>query len=182
MTFELTSMKKTLVLTFVLLLTIASTSFAQKFGYLNSVALISELAEVRQADSDLKAFQTQLTKRGQEMVQELQAKATDLERKKEQGTISPKDYQTQATKLQEEEAAIGAYEKQVYDDLAKKREELYKPILERVNAAMQAVAKENGYLLVFDTSTNVLLYADEALDVTNLVKAKLGLPVSAGGN
>ena len=66
--------------------------------------------------------------------------------------------------------------------MAKKREELYKPILERVNAAMQAVAKENGYLLVFDTSTNVLLYADEALDVTNLVKAKLGLPVSAGGN
>ena len=175
-------MKKTFVLTIAFLLALASTGFAQKFGYLNSVALISELTEVKQADSDLKAFQTQLTKRGQEMVQELQGKATELDRKKEQGTISPKDYQTQAAKLQEEETAIGEYEKEVYDKLAKKREELYKPILERVNTAMQTVAKENGYLLVFDTSTQVLLYADESLDVTNLVKAKLGLPVAAGGN
>ncbi|MBL7774643.1 MAG: OmpH family outer membrane protein, partial [Saprospiraceae bacterium] len=52
---------------------------------------------------------------------------------------------------------------------------LYKPILERVNTAMQAVAKEGGFLLVFDTSTQVLLYADESLDLTNLVRAKLGL-------
>lgn len=52
-------MKKTLVLTFGLMLTLAFSSFAQKFGYTNSVALLSELAEVKQADSDLKAFQTQ---------------------------------------------------------------------------------------------------------------------------
>ncbi|TNE47812.1 MAG: OmpH family outer membrane protein [Bacteroidetes bacterium] len=177
-------MKKTFVLTLGMVFTLAFTGFAQKFGYLNSVALLSELAEVKQADSDLKAFQTQLTKRGQEMVQDLQAQAAELDRKKELGTISPKDYQTQAEKLQADEAKIGEYEQEVYEKLAKKREELYKPILERVNTAMQDVAKENGYLLVFDTSTQVLLYADEALDVTNLVKAKLGLSVTTpgGGN
>ena len=89
-------MKKTLVLTFGLMLTLAFSSFAQKFGYTNSVALLSELAEVKQADSDLKAFQTQLTKRGQEMVKELQDKAAELDRKKELGTIAPKVYQEQA--------------------------------------------------------------------------------------
>ncbi|MBK9338659.1 MAG: OmpH family outer membrane protein [Lewinellaceae bacterium] len=52
---------------------------------------------------------------------------------------------------------------------------LYKPILERVNTAMQDVAKENAYLIVFDSSTQILLYGDESLDVTPLVKAKLGL-------
>ncbi len=174
-------MKKTFVLTFGLMLTLAFSSFAQKFGYLNSAALLTEMAEVKQADSDLKAFQTQLTKRGQEMVKELQDKAAELDRKKELGTIAPKDYQTQAAKLQEEETAIGEYEKEVYDKLSKKREELYKPILERVNTAMQDVAKENGYLLVFDTSTQVLLYADESLDLTNLVKTKLGIPTTSGG-
>ncbi|MBK8965841.1 MAG: OmpH family outer membrane protein [Saprospiraceae bacterium] len=174
-------MKKTFVLTFGLVLTLAFSSFAQKFGYLNSVALLSELPEVKQADSDLKAFQTQLTKRGQEMVKELQDKATELDRKKELGTIAPKDYQTKAAELQAEETAIGEYEKEVYDKLSKKREELYKPILEKVNTAMQDVAKENGYLLVFDTSTQVLLYAHESLDVTNLVKAKLGIPASTSG-
>ncbi len=168
-------MKKTLVLTALLSLALAGTAWSQRFGYLNSAALLSELPEVKQADSDLKAFQTQLTKRGQEMVQDLQTKAAELDRKKEQGTIAPKDYETQATALQAQETEIGKYEQEVYDKLAKKREELYKPILERVNTAMQAVAKEGGFLLVFDTSTQVLLYADESLDLTNLVRAKLGL-------
>jgi len=168
-------MKKTFVLTLSLLLTLAGTGFAQKFGYCNSVALLAELPEVKQADSDLKAFQTQLTKKGQEMVQEYQAKATELDRKQKQGTISPKDFEAQAAKLKEDEETISKYEQKVYDDLAKKREEMYKPILEKVNKAMQEVAKENGYLLVFDTSTQVLLYADESLDVTKLVQAKLGI-------
>ncbi|MCK6693302.1 MAG: OmpH family outer membrane protein, partial [Thermoanaerobaculia bacterium] len=109
-----------------------------------------------QADTDLQTYQTQLTKKGQEMVKELQDEAGELERKKEQGIISPKDYEAQAAKLKEKEDAIGAYEQQVYNDLAKRREELYKPILDKVNKAMQDVAKENGYLLVFDASTQVL--------------------------
>jgi len=168
-------MKKTLLLTLGLVVFLAVGSYAQKLGYLNSVALLSELAEVKQADSNLKAFQTQLTKRGQEMVKELQDKAAELERKKELGTISPKDYQDQAAKLQEEEAKIASYEKEVYDKLAKKREEEYKPILDRVNTAMQDVAKENGFLMVFDSGTQILLYGDSTLDVTPLVKTKLGL-------
>lgn len=173
-------MKKTFVLTIGLLLTLAVGGFAQKFGYTNSVAILSKLPEVKQADTDLTTYQTQLTKKGQEMVKELQDEATELERKKEQGIISPKDYETQAAKLKEKEDAIGAYEQQVYADLSKRREDIYKPILEKVNKAMQDVAKENGYLLVFDISTQVLLYADESLDVTKLVHAKLGIVATAG--
>lgn len=173
-------MKKTFVLTIGLVLTLVVSGFAQKFGYCNSVALLTELAEVKQADSDLQAYQTQLTKKGQEMVKDLQDKAAELDRKQQQGTISPKDYETQAAKLKEEEDKIGAYEQEVYQKLGQKREELYKPILERVNNAMQKVAKDNGFLLVFDTSTQVLLYADESLDLTKQVKAELGIPEKSG--
>ncbi|MBK6930446.1 MAG: OmpH family outer membrane protein [Saprospirales bacterium] len=168
-------MKKICVLTLGLILTLSVSGFAQKFGYLNSVALLTELPEVKQADSDLQAYQTQLTKRGQEMVKDLQDEVTELERKKEQGIISPKDYAAQAEVLKGKENAIGTYEQDMYKKLSEKREELYKPILERVNTAMQAIARENGYLLVFDTSTQVLLYADETLDITPLVKARLGI-------
>ncbi|MGI9161045.1 MAG: OmpH family outer membrane protein [Saprospiraceae bacterium] len=168
-------MKKTFVLTLGLLLSGTLLVSAQKFGYTNSAALLTQLPEVKQADSDLKAFQTQLTKKGQEMVKELQEKAESLQRKQDQGTISPKDYETQAATLQAEQDSIGKYEQEVYAKLAEKREELFKPILDRVNQAMVDVAKENGYQLVFDTSTQILLYADETLDVTALVKAKLGI-------
>ncbi len=159
-----------------LLLGLWSTAgFSQKFGYLNSAALLAEVPEVKQADANLKAFQTQLMKKGQEMAKDLQEKAALLERKKEQGTISPRDYQAQMAKLQEEEEAIGKYEQEVYARLAKKREEEYRPILDRVNKAMEEVAREHDFLLVFDSSTQVVVYAEESLDLTPLVKAKLGI-------
>lgn len=166
-------MKKTLVL--LLALAAAVTVHAQKFGYCNSMALLSEMPEVKAADSDLQAFQTQLTKKGQEMVKELQDKVQILERKNAEGTISPKDYEAQMAKLQEEEKKIGEYEQEVYKKLGEKREELYKPILEKLNTAMKDVAKEQGLNMVFDTGSQVLLYADESLDVTKLVKAKIGI-------
>lgn len=154
---------------------LSTIGFSQKFGYCNSVALLTAIPEVKAADSDLQAFQTQLTKRGQEMVKALQDKAAELDRKEKQGQISPKDLEIQGAKLQEEQASIAKYEQEVYDKLAQKREELFKPILDKVNQAMADVAKDNGFMFVFDQNTNVILYADEALDVTALVKTKLGL-------
>ena len=156
-------------------LSLATASFAQKFGYCNSTQLLTQIPEVKAADSDLQAFQTQLTKRGQEMVKALQDKAAELERKEKQGLISPKDLEIQGAKLKEEEATIAKYEQEVYEKLGQKREELFKPILDRVNKAMEDVAKENQFAFVFDQNTQVLLYADESLDVTKLVKAKLGI-------
>jgi len=167
-------MNKSIVLTLALLLALTTAGFAQKFGYCNSSLLLSNLPEVKAADSELQAFQTQLTKKGQDMVKALQDKAAELQRRKEAGNISPKDLETQQAALQTEQENIQKYEQEVNTKLAEKRETLYKPLLDKVNTAMNDVAKANGFAMVFDLSTQVLLYADESLDVTKLVKAKLG--------
>ncbi|MBK8557572.1 MAG: OmpH family outer membrane protein [Lewinellaceae bacterium] len=170
-------MKHSIVLALALMISAAAMAQTQKFGYCNSVALLANMSEVKEADSVLKDFQTQLTKRGQEMVKDLQSRAEELERKKTNGTIAPKDYATQADKLQADQDSISSYEQEVYKKLGEKREQLYTPILEKVNKAMQDVAKEKGYMLVFDSTTQVLLYADESLDVTRDVAIKLGIAI-----
>ena len=166
-------MKKTFVLSLALVLATATATFAQKIGYCNSFALLADLPEVKQAESDLGAFQTQLQKKGQEMVKTLQEKAAEFQRKQEQGLIAPKDAADQEAKLKADEQKINEFAQTMESDIAKKREELYKPILDRVNTAMTAVAKEGGYFMVFDNSSQILLYADETLDVTKAVQAKL---------
>jgi outer membrane protein len=168
-------MNKILALTLGFALFLATEGFSQKFGYCNSMALLTQMPEVKAADSDLQAFQTQLTKKGQERVKALQDAAADLKRKEEMGAISPKDLEAQTVKLREEEASIAKYEQEVYQKLAQKREELYKPLLDKVNKAMADVSAENGFNLVFDSSTQILLYAHESLDVTKMVKTKLGI-------
>ncbi|MBV6441987.1 MAG: OmpH family outer membrane protein [Haliscomenobacteraceae bacterium CHB4] len=168
-------MNKIFTLTLGLLLTLATEGISQKFGFCNSALLLTQLPDVKAADSDLQAFQTQLTKKGQERVKALQDAATDLDRKKQLGTISPKDFDAQYAKLEEERESIAKYEQEVYQKLTQKREELYKPLLDKVNKAMSDVATENGFALVFDSSTQILIYAHESLDVTQKVKEKLGI-------
>ena len=166
-------MNKSITLTLCFTLLVATVGFSQKFGFCNSSALLTNIPEMKQADSELKSFQTQLQKRGQEMVKSLQDRAAELKRKEELGTISPKELEAQNAKLAADQAEIAAFEQEVYEKLAQKREQLFSPILERVNKAMSDVAKENGILFVFDSNADIVLYADESLDVTKLVKTKL---------
>lgn len=166
-------MSKQISILITLLFCVAMSASAQKFGYLNSTSLLAELPEVKEADNLLKAFQTQYQNQGQQMVKNLQDQAADLQRRKEKGLISPKQEEESNQKLQEEETKIREYEQKMYNDIAKKREELYNPILQKVDSAMKAVATENNFVYVFDNSQNILLYVDPSLDVTALVKAKL---------
>ena len=148
--------------------------FCPEIGFCNSSSLLADLPEVKAADSELKAFQTQLTKKGQDMVKALQDKAAELERKKDS---RPDLAQRPGDATGCPAGGTGNHRQlragSLYQALSEKRETLYKPLLDRVNLAMSEVAKANSFAMVFDASTQVLLFADESLDVTKLVQAKL---------
>jgi len=55
--------------------------------------------------------------------------------------------------------------------LQEREQKELQPILNEVNDAIKAVAKENGYQFIFEKKT--LLYYEDAMDVGVLVKAKL---------
>ena len=46
--------------------------------------------------------------------------------------------------------------------------------LDKINKAIEAVGKENGFIYIFDTASQVILYnSDQSTDAEALVKAKL---------
>ncbi len=160
-----------------LMLMLAISVQAQKFGYLNSAAIMSEVPEVKQAESNLKAYQEQLSKQGQQKVEALQAKYQELARKEKQGEIAPKALQEQAEKLKIEEEELAKLEQEMQNQMAQKREVLLQPILDKINTAIKDIAKEQGFSYIFDSSAGMLLYADETSDVSALVRSKLSLAV-----
>lgn len=171
-------MNKLFKYTLALALIVASTvaiSAQSNIGYVNSVSLLQEIPEVKQADANLKDLQTQLEKKGQSMVEEFQKKYQDLQRKEQNGELSPKMLEEEGAKLTEEQTKIQQYEQDMQKQLADKQQTLLQPILDRVNAQIAEVAKEEGLDFIIDSSTQVLLYADESKDVTEKVRAKLGL-------
>jgi outer membrane protein len=148
---------------------------AQKFGYINTQELISKMPEVKEANSTLEVMKTMFTKRGQEKVQELQAKYQELQRKQSTGEIAPIKLEQESAALKLEEEELMEFEQNNQQKLISKSEELLKPVQDKVNAAIKAVADENGYQYIMDISGGSILYADPTADVSSLLKAKLGM-------
>lgn len=148
---------------------------AQKIGYVDSQAIIEMIPEVKEANANIETFRTQLQKRGQEMLQALQRKYQDLERREAQGEIAPKQLEAEVAKLKEEEGKIMQFEQESQQKIVKKSEELLSPIRDNIQQAISEVASENGYDYIFDFSTGFVLYADQSTNVNELVKAKMGL-------
>ncbi len=170
-------MKKTLLLC---ILAIAALSLqAQKFGFLNSALLLEELPEVKAANSSLQTFQEMKQKQGRAKVEALQMKYQDLQKKEKAGELSPKQLSEQAEILKKEEEEIGKLEQQIAAELQEKKQTTLQPILDKVNKAIADVAKEMGLAYVFDSTAGTLLYADDKLDVSDAVKVKLGITVTA---
>lgn len=150
---------------------------AQKFGYVDSGAILENMPKVKEAESNLEALNKQLQAKGQKMMEEFQVKYEELQRRVQSGDITPKDQETQAALLEEERNKILQFDQDMQSQLAEKRDTLLAPILTEVRTAIQTVAKDNGYTYVFDGSpgVGVLLYADESTNITAMVKAKLGI-------
>ena len=168
-------MKKFLQLAVVALLLIAATTTAsaQKFGYVNSAAILAEMADMKAAESNLEGLQKQLQKKGQAMVETFQTDVAAFQKSVSDGNLTPKAQQEQTAKLEARQQEIGAFEQSMMADIQKKRSELLEPIYEKVNAAIKAVAEAEGYQFIFDQQ--VLLYGQETSDVSASVKAKLGM-------
>jgi outer membrane protein len=162
-------LKATLIVA--ILMSVAFSAEAQKFGYVNSQAILAEMAEVKQADANLEALQKQLQKKGPGMVEKLQTDYLAIQDKVEKGLLSPQQQESEAKKLEERQAEIAKFEQDMVNQLQNKRNELLQPIVDRVNKAIADVAKEEGYQMIFEQG--VLLYFEPAQDVSAKVKAKL---------
>jgi len=146
---------------------------AQKFGYVNTSAILSEMPELKQAEANLKSYQTQLQKKGQSMLEELQAEYQSVQTKVQNGDLSPKQQESEAARLKQKETELGQYEQEMMQKIQEKRTTELQPIYDKLNAAIEEVAQENGFQFIFDES--VLLYKDASADVSTMVKNKLGI-------
>jgi outer membrane protein len=57
---------------------------------------------------------------------------------------------------------------------AKRNQELTQPIVDKINQVLEELAKEMGYLMVFDVANADIVYADKSLDLTEVVLQRLG--------
>lgn len=170
-------MKKTGLVLCVLL--VISTTWAQdtkqKFGHINTGNLIEILPEIKIADSLLIQFQDSLLLKEKALTASFEADYTEFVRLANAGELTKIVTQNKQQEFQKREEEIIALRRTNQMEILQKRQELMNPVLERLQKAVDDVAKENGYHYIFDIGSGSLLFANESQDVEELVKAKLGL-------
>ncbi len=163
------------IFSFVFLIFVTLTSQAQSVAVVNSQSILESLAEVKQANSDIEDMKAMFQKKGQEQLQELQMKYQELQQQQASGMLAPVALEQKTAELKAEEQKLREFEQSSQQKLYEKSVELLGPIEERVNQVIKDVATEKGYLYIFDSGTGNILYSDAAIDVTELVKVKLGV-------
>ncbi len=144
-----------------------------KFGHINSGELLAMMPEIKDADARLKEYGSQLESQLKTMTTEYQAKVADYQSK--EAAMPEAVKQTKQKEIIDLEGRIQQFQQTAQEDVSKKKEELYGPVLKKAEDAIVQIAKENGYSYVFDKSQGVLIYAQDSDDVMPLVKKKLGI-------
>jgi len=164
---------KKLILAGVVALGVLHASAQNKIGYINTQELISVMPEAEKADGELKDYQASLAQQGQDMGKEADSKADQF--------IKDSSKLTQSMKEIKRKEIMDLYQKaqnwqQTAQDMYnQKAQALITPIRAKALDAIKAVAKENGYGYVLDSSTDALLVSSPTDDLIGLVKKKLGI-------
>ena len=151
-------------------------SFGQqkaKFAHLNSSDLMQVMPGRDTAQQVLQNLQTQLEDELKTMYAEYQSKVEQFQR--DQATMSQAMQQTKMQSLEDLKKRIESFQETAQAELQEKQEELLKPLIDKAKAAIDKVAKENGYSYVFDTAQGVVLFSEGGDDILELVKKALGI-------
>ncbi len=148
--------------------------FAQKFGHIDSQALISSLPEAIRVQGELEALGKQYEAELTSMQNELQRKAEEYE--KTRSTMNATKQAETEQSLQEMYNKIQQAASDNQQAFNKAQQEKLGPILDRVRVAIENVAKKGGYIYIMEQSAGQPIYVNTTLstDITSEVKAELG--------
>lgn len=149
---------------------------AQKFAYVDSQYILDNLPEYKSAQQQLDRISLQWQKEIEakfaeidKMYRDFQAEAIlltdEMKRKREEEII---DKEKAAKELQKQRFGKGG-------DLLKKRQELIKPIQDKVYNAIKDIATAKNYAVVFDKSSDLtMMYTNPKYDISDDVLDSLG--------
>lgn len=146
----------------------------QKFGHINGQELLLAMPQRDSAEVKLKAYGADLSEQIEQLYVEYNNKAQNYQQRKE--TLTQAIREAREKELSELEQRIREFETTAQQEYQRMQGELMKPIMESADAAIKKVAKQNGFLYIFDVSAGGIVYfSDTSIDILPLVKKELGI-------
>lgn len=162
-----------------MLLLLFGTTFAnsQSYAYIDSDYIMSKIPEYVEAKDKLDKLAERWTKEIEDRYEAIKKKKNNFEREE---ILLPKEEkekrQEEIENLEQEAIELQTLHFGSEGDYFQKRQELIKPIQDRIFTALKKLAKSDGYDLIFDKANqSSLIYALSDYDISNDVLYEMGI-------
>jgi len=135
-----------------------------KIGIVDLQQAISTVKDGKKAKKKLKAFKKKKEKALEAKADKIKAMEAELE--KQLPLMTEKAKQEKLKEYQKEMLEAQNLYVQIQQELAKKQQELFEPILHKLGALLEELALEYGYTLIMDKSGGAVLYFSPQTDLT----------------
>jgi len=166
---------KNIILLLLFVFTAVNVQSQTKVGIIDADFIMAQMPEIKTVEDGLKTYNTELqeelqntVKKYEELIKEYQATNTTL----------PEDQKiTKENEIITMENDIQNYRQKANVLMQLRRNELTKPLYDKIDVAMKQVISEQKYTHVINANANSLAYSDPNYDITDAVLAKMGIKV-----
>ena len=155
----------------------AEISFAQKFGYVDTEYILSQMPEYNEAQGEIDALARSWHNEIQQMYKAIEGMYSEL--KAEEVLLTEEMKSERLDEIHQKEDEVKAYHNKVFGMEGLyflKKKELIKPVQEKVFEAVEKVCKDKRLQIMFDKSGDlVMIYTNPIHDYTDYVLEELGL-------
>ena len=150
---------------------------AQRFGYIDTDFILNKMPEYKKAQDEINQLSEAWEKEVTEMDKKVEGMYSALQA--EQVLLTEEMRKERTDAIKKKEAELKEYQKKVFGFgglFFLKKQELIKPIKDKVWDAVDKVCKENSLAIMFDKAGElVMIYTDPRHDYTDFVLDQLGL-------
>ena len=164
---------------FFLLVLFFGTTFAysQSYAYIDSDYILSKVPEYVQAKEKLDKLAERWTKEIEDRYEAVKGKKSNFEREE---ILLPKEERIKRKEeienLEQEALDLQTLHFGSEGDYFQKRQELVKPIQDRIFTALKKISKSDGYDLVFDKANqSSLIFAASEYDISDDILDEMGI-------
>lgn len=154
----------------------AQTPTTAKIGFADVDYIFAQMPEAKQVEAELKSTETMLKNQIQAKAQDFQKKVQDYNANL--NTMLDAVRQNTERELQQMQENLTKLQQDAQTTINNKHSLLMDPVYKKISKAIEDVAKENAYTLILTSQISgldVVLYADDKSNVSDLVLKKMGI-------
>lgn len=151
-------------------------AFAQsKIGTIDADYILNQMPQMAEVNEGLKTYNTELQKELENNVTKYETLVKDYQANS--ATLAEEERKTKESEIISLENDIKNFRQKASVMMQLRRNELTKPLYEKINEAMLQVIQEENYTQIFHSGGNDLAFSAQEFDITMKVLGKLGIQV-----